>query len=80
MLLITDYGVTSYDIGTGFGHLAIATEDVSVVKYLLILSTGFYLSTDIDLAYHGILRFTNWLKTFVPRVAMSLESLVHLKV
>lgn len=27
--LITDYGVTSYDIGTGFGHFAIATPDVS---------------------------------------------------
>jgi hypothetical protein len=27
----TDYGVTSYDIGEGFGHFAIATEDVSVI-------------------------------------------------
>ncbi|KAH9749543.1 Lactoylglutathione lyase GLX1 [Citrus sinensis] len=26
--LTYNYGVTSYDIGTGFGHLAIATEDV----------------------------------------------------
>ncbi|GLT83298.1 hypothetical protein SLE2022_015930 [Rubroshorea leprosula] len=26
--LTTDYGVTSYDIGTGFGHFAIATPDV----------------------------------------------------
>ncbi|CAI0406885.1 unnamed protein product [Linum tenue] len=27
-LLTSDYGVSSYDIGTGFGHFAIATEDV----------------------------------------------------
>lgn len=27
--VFTDYGVTSYDIGTGFGHFAIATPDVS---------------------------------------------------
>lgn len=26
----TDYGVSSYDIGTGFGHFAIATPDVSL--------------------------------------------------
>lgn len=25
----TDYGVDKYDIGTGFGHFAIATPDVS---------------------------------------------------
>lgn len=24
-----DYGVSSYDIGTGFGHFAISTQDVS---------------------------------------------------
>lgn len=29
MILLSDYGVTSYDIGTGFGHFAIATPDVS---------------------------------------------------
>ena len=29
MILSSDYGVTSYDIGTGFGHFAIATPDVS---------------------------------------------------
>lgn len=29
MTLSSDYGVTSYDIGTGFGHFAIATPDVS---------------------------------------------------
>jgi len=28
IILSTDYGVTSYDIGTGFGHFAIATPDV----------------------------------------------------
>ncbi|CAI0413939.1 unnamed protein product, partial [Linum tenue] len=26
----SDYGVTSYYIGTGFGHFAIATEDISI--------------------------------------------------
>jgi len=25
---LSDYGVTSYDIGDGFGHFAIATQDV----------------------------------------------------
>jgi hypothetical protein len=29
----TDYGVSSYDIGTGFGHFAIATQDVSLILY-----------------------------------------------
>jgi hypothetical protein len=28
-MMMSDYGVTSYDIGTGFGHFAIATPDVS---------------------------------------------------
>ncbi|XWS18191.1 hypothetical protein CRYUN_Cryun32bG0021700 [Craigia yunnanensis] len=28
LFFFTDYGVTSYDIGTGFGHFAIATPDV----------------------------------------------------
>lgn len=32
-IVFTDYGVTSYDIGTGFGHFAIATPDVSVILY-----------------------------------------------
>lgn len=27
---ITDYGVDKYDIGTGFGHFAIATQDVRI--------------------------------------------------
>ncbi|ESQ35658.1 hypothetical protein EUTSA_v10008377mg [Eutrema salsugineum] len=27
--MFTDYGVSSYDIGTGFGHFAISTQDVS---------------------------------------------------
>lgn len=30
-----DYGVDKYDIGTGFGHFAIATENVSV-NYLVV--------------------------------------------
>jgi hypothetical protein len=29
MILLLDYGVTSYDIGDGFGHFGIATKDVS---------------------------------------------------
>jgi hypothetical protein len=29
MILLSDYGVTSYDIGDGFGHFGIATKDVS---------------------------------------------------
>ena len=29
--LSTDYGVDKYDIGTGFGHFAIATQDVSML-------------------------------------------------
>lgn len=28
-LLLSDYGVDKYDIGTGFGHFGIAIEDVS---------------------------------------------------
>jgi len=28
MILLLDYGVTSYDIGDGFGHFGIATQDV----------------------------------------------------
>ena len=31
----TDYGVSSYDIGTGFGHFAIATPDVSFIFIFL---------------------------------------------
>lgn len=27
---LIDYGVDKYDIGSGFGHFAIATEDVSI--------------------------------------------------
>lgn len=30
---LTDYGVDKYDIGTGFGHFAIATEDVSLSPF-----------------------------------------------
>lgn len=33
--IITDYGVDKYDIGTGFGHFAIASQDVSVVCFFL---------------------------------------------
>ena len=32
-IVFTDYGVTSYDIGTGFGHFAIATPDVSIILH-----------------------------------------------
>lgn len=32
-IVFTDYGVSSYDIGTGFGHFAIATPDVSVILH-----------------------------------------------
>lgn len=28
-----DYGVSSYDIGTGFGHFAIASQDVRVSHF-----------------------------------------------
>lgn len=28
MVLLSDHGVSSYDIGDGFGHFAIATQDV----------------------------------------------------
>ena len=31
----TDCGVSSYDIGTGFGHFAIATPDVSSIFIFL---------------------------------------------
>jgi hypothetical protein len=30
---LADYGVESYDIGTGFGHFGIAVEDVSLYFY-----------------------------------------------
>jgi hypothetical protein len=29
LFLLADYGVESYNIGTGFGHFGIAVEDVS---------------------------------------------------
>lgn len=29
LILLPDYGVDKYDIGTGFGHFGIAVEDVS---------------------------------------------------
>ena len=32
----TDYGVSSYDIGTGFGHFAISTPDVSFIFIFLV--------------------------------------------
>lgn len=32
-IVFTDYGVPSYDIGTGFGHFAISTPDVSVILH-----------------------------------------------
>lgn len=35
LILFTDYGVTSYDIGTGFGHFAIASQDVSIILHYL---------------------------------------------
>ena len=34
--LFADYGVESYDIGSGFGHFGIAVEDVRI--YLCICS------------------------------------------
>jgi len=34
-LMFTDYGVSSYDIGTGFGHFAISTQDVSRAHALI---------------------------------------------
>lgn len=32
----TVYGVDKYDIGTGFGHFGIATQDVSIILILSI--------------------------------------------
>lgn len=29
LLMLPDYGIDKYDIGTGFGHFGIAVEDVS---------------------------------------------------
>lgn len=29
LMMLPDYGVDKYDIGTGFGHFGIAVEDVS---------------------------------------------------
>ena len=31
-MLIPDYGIDKYDIGTGFGHFGIAVEDVSLLN------------------------------------------------
>lgn len=37
LLLLTDYGVESYNIGTGFGHFGIAVEDVSLYIFFYSL-------------------------------------------
>ncbi len=36
---LIDYGVDKYDIGAGFGHFAIATEDVCIVYVFMIMLT-----------------------------------------
>lgn len=44
--MTTDYGVSSYDIGTGFGHFAIATPDVSLI---CLVRSYYSLSFDSDI-------------------------------
>lgn len=40
MILLSDYGVSSYDVGDGFGHFGIATQDVRKLdKSVLILNS-----------------------------------------
>ena len=36
-MLLSDYEVDKYDIGTGFGHFGIAVEDVRIIPVLLII-------------------------------------------
>jgi hypothetical protein len=35
---LADYGVESYDIGSGFGHFGIAVEDVRIYLYICSFS------------------------------------------
>lgn len=39
-------GVTSYDIGTGFGHFAIATQDVGEANFFMVF---LYLKIDVKI-------------------------------
>lgn len=36
VFVLIDYGVDKYEIGTGFGHFAIATEDVNAILLFTI--------------------------------------------
>ncbi|KAH9749548.1 Lactoylglutathione lyase GLX1 [Citrus sinensis] len=49
--LTYNYGVTSYDIGTGFGHFAIATEDALGMKLLRTVDKPEYKYTLAMLGY-----------------------------
>jgi lactoylglutathione lyase len=44
--LTYNYGVTSYDIGTGFGHFAIATEDVNKLVEKVRAKGGDYVTRE----------------------------------
>lgn len=41
-MVLLDYGVDKYDIGTGFGHFGIAVEDVRFCSYLLMVLSIIY--------------------------------------
>lgn len=53
-LIVPDYGVDKYDIGTGFGHFGIAVEDVS--SYYSVFPT-FVLLYQIDFSISLLLCF-----------------------
>lgn len=74
----TDYGVDKYDIGTGFGHFAIATPDVSSFYCYVV---GAYIIKFLQcFIFFSTFRCTNLWRMQEPRVEMCLGSLVLSKV
>lgn len=49
-MMLPDYGVDKYDIGTGFGHFGIAVDDVSYYFFL-----PFYIYSSLRLAFVSFL-------------------------
>lgn len=49
-MMLPDYGVDKYDIGTGFGHFGIAVDDVSYYFFL-----PFYIYSSLRLVFVSFL-------------------------
>lgn len=53
LLVVPDYGVDKYDIGTGFGHFGIAVEDVSLCHQSFVSSSDHFWFPSILIKFYN---------------------------